>query len=692
MGTIKPIMIECHGISPWHYFLESMSWGFSRAQNDEDKMAFLNVDSSLKNGGRGLEDVLMADFLQSLSFAGDEFVNKILEVADMSLSLQSCEIKGNAGNYYIPYEDIKNGVRLAQPDGWIADENTLILLEAKGYRKSASLNNGQLAKEYLIAQSVAEKTGRGDNFYILLLVNKTEKIYEGGNEKKYYNLTDDDFKDLWKANVADLEKSYGKLLGDQLSNLSLKTKENWTEIRKHFHWIIWEEIKNLSSDRFKDNLCAEQISKTIKFHSSKNTTEKDWPIFSRFLAELAEKKAPLYLFYNGGCGDETLKTFETQYWKAIGHTETEPTPWQAWHDLKKDNRESLMKDLAGLEEARRKALSDLKDVEKKIKNFYSSVLNVSPHSTTRNAFELLGESAHIQPSIKYFEQRTIIDCKTLVNRFIRDRLNGDINLLKKYCFAELKGDNLYGDCVTNSFDCDNTRLARAIYVLLWGGEGNIFPKLTMENVGTGKEFRGDTMNSFNTVLDIKDKNVSQDIKDWVEKNAAYSKHKESLPGIISYWDKQRMGEKVKDFYQAYHTIGNFVVLPNLSAEKTTMGPYRGTTSGWHDFFDRFLKELDKVLSGSDAKDAKLYALVQCNHAFDGKTLPELADKLFLSDYMDGENPKELFAPYSTEKFRKDIDNEEYRAFAMRYIGTATEIIIHRAEIMCDRLKALLKEA
>lgn len=152
-----------------------------------------------------------------------------------------------------------------------------------------------------------------------------------------------------------------------------------------------------------------------------------------------------------------------------------------------------------------------------------------------------------------------------------------------------------------------------------------------------------------------------------------------------------MGEKVKDFYQAYHTIGNFVVLPNLSAEKTTMGPYRGTTSGWHDFFDRFLKELDKVLSGSDAKDAKLNALVQCNHAFDGKTLPELADKLFLSDYMAGVTPKALFAPYSTEKFCRNIDNETYREFAMKYIDTATKIINNRAEKICDRLKTLLKE-
>lgn len=291
--------------------------------------------------------------------------------------------------------------------------------------------------------------------------------------------------------------------------------------------------------------------------------------------------------------------------------------------------------------------------------------------------------------------------KEIVKAFLQDKFPGEnfpknVDGLKDFCFAKLKGADWKEYRGPGSFDCDNIRLANAIYVLLWGGEGNIFPELTMENLGSDKEFRGDTMNSFNSVLNNNDKTfdqtVSQEIKDWVEKNAAYSKHKKTLPGAIRHWGRYGMGEVVKNFYLKYHTIGNFVVLPNRFAENTTLNWYRGTNT-WHDFFDRFLIKLNKVLSGSIDKDAILNALVDCNQsAFEGKTLPELADALFLKDYMDGENPKELFAPYSTEKFRKDIDNEEYRAFAMRYIGTATEIIIHRAEIMCDRLKALLKEA
>ena len=59
--------------------------------------------------------------------------------------------------------------------------------------------------------------------------------------------------------------------------------------------------------------------------------------------------------------------------------------------------------------------------------------------------------------------------------------------------------------------------------------------------------------------------------------------------------------------------------------------------------------------------------------------------------MDGEKPKELFAPYSTGKFSKNIDDETYREFAMKYIDAATKIINNRAEKICDRLKTLLKD-
>ena len=61
------IMIESHGVSPWHDYLQNMSWGFSRGSaQDADGISYLDVDGKLEDGGQGLKYVLMADFLDQL--------------------------------------------------------------------------------------------------------------------------------------------------------------------------------------------------------------------------------------------------------------------------------------------------------------------------------------------------------------------------------------------------------------------------------------------------------------------------------------------------------------------------------------------------------------------------------------------------------------------------------------------------
>ena len=99
---MEKIRIESSGISPWHYQLENMSWwGAGGKDAAADPLRRFRVDGGLKNGGRGLEDVLMADFLNSLDFLPTDFLNKLLHCAGLSRELVEPEIRGNAGNYYI---------------------------------------------------------------------------------------------------------------------------------------------------------------------------------------------------------------------------------------------------------------------------------------------------------------------------------------------------------------------------------------------------------------------------------------------------------------------------------------------------------------------------------------------------------------------------------------------------------------
>lgn len=410
MSTEK-IKIESHGISPWHYHLENMSWGFCRGKAESDNiMEYLNVDPKLlTDDSRGIEDILMADFLNTLSFMSENFFNNILEKASSfgfeKISVgENFEVRGNAGNYYIPYENEKDGVRLAQPDGWISDGNSLFLLEAKGYRNSAALNKGQLAKEYLIAKSVAEETGH-NNFYILLIAENFENIYKSGKDK--YSLIQnlqEEFAKLWQANVNDLDASFGE-------KLSAFMGKEWDEfknsapgyIQKHFLWVTWGEIKGLAYPMQDYDPKAKQIVTAIDFHSAK---KDEMSIFSQLLAKLAENKEPLYHFYNGGCGNATVKKYEKEYLEAIGEQKSKQAKrWAEWHE-KANTHAEILKNLSDLEDVRRKAAAELKDAVKKIKEFYADNLKtIRPRATTRKAFEMLGESSQLENVSEFFEQR-----------------------------------------------------------------------------------------------------------------------------------------------------------------------------------------------------------------------------------------------------------------------------------------------
>ncbi len=426
------IKIESHGISPWHYHLENMSWCFNRGKQEGDE--FLKVDKKkLPNGGRGLEDVLMADFLNILDFTPGCFVNMILEKARENARIteavkiaDNAEIRGNAGNYYIPYDDNRNGVRLAQPDGWIADENTIILLEAKGYRDGAALNEGQLAKEFLVAENVAKMTGH-KNFYVMLIVTEAElgEIYKS-EKKKLYSL-DQNFDDLFKVNLEDLQKKIGEKNFNEILKGSVLSHENTSmeEIKKHFIWITWEEIRNLTeNDELSSSSCMQMIRQTISFHKDdkkinikfSDDIESEKPLFSLMLIEMANKGVYLYELDNGGCGNQILQKYEGIFVNALNKPDApQKKQWDAWHKLtQQDPHKALLEELCKLEKKRGEAAALLREAKKEIKAFYKNLCK-KPSESTRKGFSILGERSNLKnenaPS-NFFEQRMQVDPET----------------------------------------------------------------------------------------------------------------------------------------------------------------------------------------------------------------------------------------------------------------------------------------
>lgn len=398
---MEKIKIESRGISPWHYQLENLSWGSGHSGFGDDPLAVFRVDKGLKNGGRGLEDVLMADFLNSLDFLPDEFLNELLQQSGLEIELEQPEIRGNAGNYYLPHEDV-NGIRLAQPDGWIADQNNLILLEAKGYRKSAALNKGQLAKEYLIAREVSRAAGM-KNFYILLIAADFKNIYKSSG--KCYDWAE--FTELWQANLLDLDRAYGGSLSEVLPDWEEVKTLSADAVRANFLQISWQDISRLlRREQWQKFSAACEIVKAIDFHSSGTLSQdsfccENWPVFSRLMAELAEQGAWLSEFYNGGCGNDILMKYEKIFLSAVNALDSpQAYRWQKWHSLKEMQKDWFEK-LDLLEAKRRSGDVDFKS---ELKKFYCR-LGRKNSTSTRRAYEFLGESARLEFVSAYFAQR-----------------------------------------------------------------------------------------------------------------------------------------------------------------------------------------------------------------------------------------------------------------------------------------------
>ena len=88
------------------------------------------------------------------------------------------------------------------------------------------------------------------------------------------------------------------------------------------------------------------------------------------------------------------------------------------------------------------------------------------------------------------------NAQQLVKEFIAEKLNGDLYALESFDFKTLRDSEKYG-APDRSFDCDDTNIMRAVYVVLWGDS---LPYLSLHDIGSGKNYRGDTMNTFHTMF------------------------------------------------------------------------------------------------------------------------------------------------------------------------------------------------
>lgn len=252
-------------------------------------------------------------------------------------------------------------------------------------------------------------------------------------------------------------------------------------------------------------------------------------------------------------------------------------------------------------------------------------------------------------------------------KFVTERLKDNVDGIVDFDLGLLCSDKQYG-CPGRKFDPDDTNLMRAIYCIVFG---NIWSNLSWDNSGEGK-LRGDTINSSATFFSYP----------WDDK-------------FTPKWQPPiKLTEKIKNFQYTFHTIGNMMVLPDKRIDGWSINKHRGCHDEWHDYEDRFLAALYKVMTNKPNLDEDLQELVQCNHKdfapfYGEEGWRSFIDENLLNDYVDADYIPIVKSKGYTWWRGGYINKQRYLAEANRYIDESTRIIHNRGKRMLGILKERL---
>ena len=260
---------------------------------------------------------------------------------------------------------------------------------------------------------------------------------------------------------------------------------------------------------------------------------------------------------------------------------------------------------------------------------------------------------------------------SLINHFIEESLQGNLSALSSFDFAQLRGDKKYGVCRSNSFDCDSTNLANAIYLLVFEDVWKDLTYLSLEN----RMYRGDTINSFNTTFG---RTVTTG----------------GFAGLNRFNPDKSLQKRVQRFHSLYHTIGNFIVLPNASVGGRTLNTFRGFHYQWRDYIDKFIEALHLLLTVPQGTHDKLFhQLIDANVKdfepyFHQEGFELLIDKLLLNDCINQDGkPKQLFDV--VYHWDKRLTRDMYLRHVNQYLDFSESFIVKRGAKMVEIITSKL---
>lgn len=254
----------------------------------------------------------------------------------------------------------------------------------------------------------------------------------------------------------------------------------------------------------------------------------------------------------------------------------------------------------------------------------------------------------------------------LVNRFIAEKLDGNIDNLLTYNFAELNKDETFGDCRRYAFLPEGSEIVRAILTLVFDG---VWSDYAFKGQESKVIYRGCRLNSHQRLL-------------------GSCIMGEYFMGLQKMSPPAELAERANEYYAKYYNnLGNMVLLPAALDILKDDSIVKG-------YMDSLLEHLYTYLT--EPKKVPYKVLDQIRHCKKSFTdyqgtegFEKLVKALMLTDFVD-ENfkPKQVFIRMGF--FGKEVSREKYFEAVERYLDFHEHRIFSRAQKIIDVLREKLK--
>ena len=253
--------------------------------------------------------------------------------------------------------------------------------------------------------------------------------------------------------------------------------------------------------------------------------------------------------------------------------------------------------------------------------------------------------------------------KELIQDFIKEKLDGDINKLATFDFGTLREDPKYGDCKGFAFSVDKCNIVKAIMSIVFA---DVWPELNQYNIERYKYLCG----GINYTQYLFGANIMDKF----------------FKGMEQFNPTKEQHERAVRVYHLTECIGNIWVLPGgIDKDKDTYH--------YHGYADLFLKGIYAGMTGNgkvqpDLKAAlyKARKLMKNYQGSDG--FRQFALDMMLNDYIDYySKPIDLFM--HVWSMMKGLKPETYFKAVDEYCDFMEQFVPKRGKLIVEKLKKKL---